>query len=290
MIRLSIVLTNFNDAPFLQKRVESILVQLGPNDELVITDDCSTDSSPELLDFLAQKDERICYQRNEINLGPIATFTLSAQRARGAYLVMFASDDEVLPGFIEENMRVLEAHTDLAVCCSDNAKSFADEPSNMRVDRLVEQCVEPLILRPPETVSYFRQKPFWIPSHTAVFRRDLFLRHGGVLESLGPYCDWYALHALALKYGLAYIPKALAVWRQDPKSYSKAVEKKRRRAFELALLDQQGEMQKLLFRSGLLNYYVKKHFWRLLFQCKHLPHLANYCTQVISNRMRRANG
>ena len=44
-LHLSVVIPNYNHGRYLQERISSILKQLGPEDELILVDDASTDNS-----------------------------------------------------------------------------------------------------------------------------------------------------------------------------------------------------------------------------------------------------
>jgi len=57
--RISVALTSFNGTLYLPQQIESILPQLGPDDELVISDDGSTDGTIEMIMDLAREDRRI---------------------------------------------------------------------------------------------------------------------------------------------------------------------------------------------------------------------------------------
>jgi glycosyltransferase involved in cell wall biosynthesis len=50
MISFSVIVINFNNAPFLDQRLHSIITQTYPHFELIILDDCSTDESRKIID------------------------------------------------------------------------------------------------------------------------------------------------------------------------------------------------------------------------------------------------
>ena len=47
---ISVIIPNYNHAPYLNKRIDSILNQSVQNFELIILDDCSTDNSREVIE------------------------------------------------------------------------------------------------------------------------------------------------------------------------------------------------------------------------------------------------
>ena len=67
--RLSIGLPVFNGERHLADTVESILNQGYSNFELVISDNCSTDATPDICRKFVRADARVKYHRNDTNLG-----------------------------------------------------------------------------------------------------------------------------------------------------------------------------------------------------------------------------
>lgn len=56
---VSIITPSYNSSLFIVQTIESILAQTYTNWELLITDDCSTDNSVEIIEWYCQKDARI---------------------------------------------------------------------------------------------------------------------------------------------------------------------------------------------------------------------------------------
>lgn len=52
-------MATYNGQKFISEQIESILCQLGDDDELIISDDGSTDATPEIVRSYAAKDGRI---------------------------------------------------------------------------------------------------------------------------------------------------------------------------------------------------------------------------------------
>jgi len=122
-------------------------------------------------------------------------------------------------------------------------------------------------------------------------RRDLVLDIGGLDERLGHLCDWFLLHSMALFHGVAYIPEALSVWRQDMKSYSKKLEKSRKcnakfhmKIFDLLCEKNHTRLRSLFRRPGILRVHIRKSFNKLLWRPSYWDFLVFYALQVIINR------
>jgi len=89
---LSIVVPVYNTDRFLSRCIQSVLNQDYPGFELILINDGSTDSSPQICDRFADRDNRVCviHKRNE---GAAAARNEGIRRARGDYLFFLDSDD-----------------------------------------------------------------------------------------------------------------------------------------------------------------------------------------------------
>jgi len=105
---VSICVPTYNDAPFLLQSLESILRQTYSHLEILVGDDGSTDDTPEIVQSL--QDPRIHYHRNGTNLGQFVNVNRIIQRARGAYIAIYHSDDVYEPQIVEKEVGFLEAH------------------------------------------------------------------------------------------------------------------------------------------------------------------------------------
>lgn len=65
---VSIAMTTYNGAQFLEDQINSILQQTYSNIELIVVDDCSTDNTYELLESFLSKDKRIHIFINKNNI------------------------------------------------------------------------------------------------------------------------------------------------------------------------------------------------------------------------------
>ena len=91
-IRLSIILPVYNVSDYLRQCVESLLYGIAPDTEIIIVDDGSTDSSPEICDEYAN---RYAFVRvlHQLNAGLSAARNAGLSAARGLYISFIDSDD-----------------------------------------------------------------------------------------------------------------------------------------------------------------------------------------------------
>ena len=91
----SIVMPVYNVEKYLTQAVQSVLNQTYENFELLLIDDCSTDSSAQLCEALANKDARVHLMMLPTNGGVSNARNIGADAASGEYLMFMDSDDTV---------------------------------------------------------------------------------------------------------------------------------------------------------------------------------------------------
>ena len=91
-IRVSVALITHNSERYLSEQIDSILMNLGPNDEIVVSDDCSTDGTLSLLKKYGEADPRIHVYTSTIHLGANGNAEKAYSLCQGEFI--FHSDDD----------------------------------------------------------------------------------------------------------------------------------------------------------------------------------------------------
>ena len=99
---ISIVLPVYNGEKYLRESIDSVLAQTYKNWELLIVDDCSTDSSAAIAKEYASKDRRIYYYLNEKNLRLPRNLNKGFRLAKGDYLTWTSDDNKFKPTALEK--------------------------------------------------------------------------------------------------------------------------------------------------------------------------------------------
>jgi glycosyltransferase involved in cell wall biosynthesis len=114
---VSVIMPAYNGAAWIGETIESVLAQSFPDFELVIVDDCSTDSTWDVIQ--RQADPRIRCFRAERNGGPVQARNLAFSHARGRYIVGLDQDDLCLPDRFARQVAYLEAHPDTVLVATE---------------------------------------------------------------------------------------------------------------------------------------------------------------------------
>lgn len=93
--KIKILMATYNGEKYLAEQIESLLNQTYSNWSLSILDDCSTDTTIEIIESYIKNDARISYKKNATNMGQVATFDMLLQSAKDAEYVMFCDQDDV---------------------------------------------------------------------------------------------------------------------------------------------------------------------------------------------------
>lgn len=116
---VSIILPVYNGEKYLRESIDSVLAQTYQNWELLILDDCSSDSSSEIALEYSGRDSRVHYYRNKENLRLPANLNKGFSLAAGDYLTWTSDDNRYRPTAIERMKKALDqnnAHFVFASC------------------------------------------------------------------------------------------------------------------------------------------------------------------------------
>ena len=101
---VSIITPTWNCARFICETIRSVQAQTYQNWELIISDDCSTDNTREVIEPYLQEDRRIKYICNPKNSGAAITRNNALKVAQGKWIAFLDSDDLWLPEKLEKQV------------------------------------------------------------------------------------------------------------------------------------------------------------------------------------------
>lgn len=110
--RVTIGVPVYNGIKFIRATLDSLLAQTYRDFELIICDNASTDSTPEICAEYAAADSRIRIIRHPKNIGPAANYNSCVEHACGELFKWNAADDCCAPEFLEKCVAELDANPD----------------------------------------------------------------------------------------------------------------------------------------------------------------------------------
>lgn len=136
---ISVCMATYNGSKYLKEQIDSILNQLSDDDELVISDDHSTDCTRSIIE--SYQDIRIKLFLNELDKGVTRNFENALLHSHGDIIFLADQDDVWFPNKIEEmKMFLVDGGYDLIMsncCLTDSSlnvvkKKFYDEQWPMK--------------------------------------------------------------------------------------------------------------------------------------------------------------
>jgi glycosyltransferase involved in cell wall biosynthesis len=106
---VSVCVATYNGSKYIKEQLDSILIQLTENDEIIVSDDCSTDNTLEII--REYQDERIKIIINNGLKGHTYNFENAIKNASGDYIFFSDQDDVWLPGKVEKLLSLLENYS-----------------------------------------------------------------------------------------------------------------------------------------------------------------------------------
>jgi hypothetical protein len=107
--RISVVVVSYAHEKMIEQAIGSILPQLGPDDELLVCDDCSPDNTVAVAMGCADGDPRVTVVPGAENVGVSANINRGLEVARGEFVAVIAGDDAFCPGKLARQAAVMEA-------------------------------------------------------------------------------------------------------------------------------------------------------------------------------------
>lgn len=109
--KVSVRLPAYNHEKYIGECIDSVLHQTFQDFEIVVTDDCSSDRTAEMI--RAYDDDRILLHINDKNKGSAFTVSECAGRARGKYIANLCSDDAWEQDKLQKQVDFLDTHPDI---------------------------------------------------------------------------------------------------------------------------------------------------------------------------------
>ncbi|GHB92028.1 glycosyltransferase family 2 protein [Cerasicoccus arenae] len=197
---VSVLVTVYNREAYLEACVESILQSTFEDLEVIMVDDCSTDSSAALMKDIAAKDSRVQAYFNAKNLRDYPNRNRAASLAQGKYIKYVDADDLIYPHSLAIMVEAMEAHPDAALGLS-HSDLQAEKPY-------------PWLISPKEAYHkhFLERGCLSCGPSGAIMRRNAF-NDVGCFQAFGVASDNDMWLRLAARWPVILFPPSLVWWR-----------------------------------------------------------------------------
>lgn len=127
--RVSVIMTNYNCEGLVERAMRSVLSQTYSNLELLVVDDCSSDSSLDIITRVANEDSRVRVFRNIKQRGTYWSKNSVLRKTTGSYITMIDSDDYDIETRLEKQLKPFRVPDIVCVTCLNDRK--VSEHSNV---------------------------------------------------------------------------------------------------------------------------------------------------------------
>ena len=216
---LSMGLPVYNGENLLREAMNSLLSQSFTNFELIVCDNHSSDSTPDICKYFADSDPRVVCLRNDQNIGAAANFHKVATLARGQYFAWVNHDDLWARTYFEDCISLLTTHPTAVLAYSRASYVKVDNNDSIRLKDHLGLVGSSSLQRLQRFHYLLKTCPrveapgLWTPVY-GVIRRHTLEKTGRI----GPYIgsDTVLLEELLMHGEFLEVPKPLFCKRDHP--------------------------------------------------------------------------
>lgn len=197
MTRLSVVIAARNEERHLPEQLLAIQTQAVRPDEIVLTDDGSTDRTLEIMQAFAASVPGVRIIVNEESVGATAAQNRGVYESTGDWIYDASANDVIQPGAFAAFADALRLDPDTVLVTGDLAGlplGWTARPARLA----------------PQTVAALLGGRGIIHGAATFVRRDAWDECGGWPSDIGGYADALMWHVLGCRYGLTYTPHPIA--------------------------------------------------------------------------------
>lgn len=168
---VSVIIPTYNRAHTITQAIASALEQTYNDLEVIVVDDCSTDSTAEIVRSIMEKDARVTYLKTEVNSGgPAHPKNMGIKHARGEFIAVLDSDDVWSADKIQKQLTLITDTVSVVGC------GYTDTKTTYTVS--------------PKSLQRILIKDYMGPGSCFVYKKEVFDIVGLFDENLKSGQDW----------------------------------------------------------------------------------------------------
>ena len=210
--KISACLLTYNHIEVIESTLRSILDQTITGYDVIVSDDCSTDGTWDLILKLAAEDSRIKPVRTPRNMGMPGNANFAVARSDRSYIALLHHDDLYRKDLLEKWASVLDRYSDVA---------FVFNPYGVFESDFIYQESMPGASIDGKWLleTYLFSRWGCVVRGTAMIRREAWERVGGMREQFGMLADVDMWMRLAMRWRAGYVPEPVITVRHQRPGY-----------------------------------------------------------------------
>ena len=203
---VSVLIITYNQQDIVRETIESCFEQTYANFEIVVSDDGSSDDTPNILkELVARSPHPMKLVLNPINQGITANCNAGLAACTGSYIALMGGDDLLLPEKLSRQVEAFE---------SDSSLVLSYHPCFVLREGVVAETVgdrpKDVVRNLNEMISNFGAQ---LPGPATMVRRSAIPRRGFRAE-LGTASDWMYFIDVSANGSVTRLDEPLAIYRQ----------------------------------------------------------------------------
>lgn len=218
MSKVSVIIPCYNCEKFISKTIKSVIDQTYKDIEIIVVDDCSNDSTPEIVMDLSKNFSFIRIIRNDINRGVSYSRNVGLKNVsdESKFVYFFDADDVMLPKNIEIKVKLLN-DTDEKIGAIFSPALLIDENEHIISNELVGDGKSGYILN---------ELLLWRQMHApslVLFKKNVFNVVGNWNEKFSTAADQELLFRISRNFEILKVEEPLVLYRKHTNNMSKSL-------------------------------------------------------------------
>lgn len=208
---VSILVVTYNQESFIKETLLSCVNQTYQNIEIIVSDDCSTDGTPQIIQEFSQKHPQIKFVQPQENLQITGNCNYGLSFCSGTYLALLGGDDLMLSEKIFDQVEFMESDIACNICYHNLDVFDSETDKTIRLFNKKKSKID------GDVRTVIKLGTFC--GSSSVMIRTSCVPTNGFNDSIPLASDWiFYVECLANGGSIKYIDKILGRYRRHPKN------------------------------------------------------------------------
>lgn len=211
-MKVTVILTSYNHGKFLRESIESVLAQTYQDFEFIIVDDCSTDSSWNIICEYKDKYPELVTIRHSYNWGAGNVEDTVLNYATGDYIAIHHSDDIWENQKLEKQVGFLLSHPNYGAVFT-NAQCIDDEGNNYDENGFYQDLFSVENRSRQQWLRYFFEYGNCLCHPSILIKKSIYVENNFFKKGMRQIPDFVKWISVCKKYEIFVLPERLVKFR-----------------------------------------------------------------------------